>query len=307
MEDSKKLIVAYDGSALEDHTMDIQELAFALVGLGDVLTEANNILNKGACKTTVKVSSDFETGSFEIHLIMEQLSNTLALFGSNPQILGIGTILALLGFGKQGLDGLIQFIKKIKNGKIKSIKDLQNNKIDVTYIVDNSTQNVIIEKNVYILYENTNLRNSFKKVLKPLESEGIDSFEIRNEKKEILEKIEKDEINYFDITPTEDVINENIIEMWLYLVNISFKDGNKWRLSNWDNEFYATIEDQEFLYQIDNNLISFSKSDSFKATVKTTQTLTEDGIKNSYSILKVLEYKSTVQMKLDLYKKESDD
>lgn len=307
MEDSKKLIVAYDGSALEDHTMDIQELAFALVGLGDVLTEANNILNKGACRTTVKVSSDFETGSFEIHLIMQQISQKLALLGTNPQLNGINQILTLLGFGTPVGIGLIQLIKKFKNGKIKSIKDLEDNKINVTYIVDDSTQNVIIEKNVYILYENTNLRNSFKKVLKPLESEGIDSFEIRNEKKEILEEIKKDEIKYFDITPTEDIINENITDMWLYLVNVSFKDGNKWKLSNWDNEFYATIEDQEFLYQVDNNLISFSKSDSFKATVKTTQLLTEDGIKNSYSILKVLEYKSTVQMKLDLYNKESDD
>lgn len=307
MEDSKKLIVAYDGSALEDHTMDIQELAFALVGLGDVLTEANNILNKGACRTTVKVSSDFETGSFEIHLVMKQLSEKLALFGTNPQILGIVTILTLLGFGKQKLDGLIQFIKKIKNGKIKSIKDLEDDKIDVTYIVDNSIQNVIIEKNVYILYENANLRNSLKKVVKPLESEGIESFEIRNEKKEILEKIEKSEVGYFNITPTEDVINEITNEMWLYLVNVSFKDGNKWKLSNGDSEFYATIEDQEFLYQVNNNLISFSKSDSFKATVKTTQILTEDGIKANYSIPKVLEYKSTVQMKLDLYKKERDD
>lgn len=304
MEDSKKLIVAYDGSALEDHTMDIQELAFALVGIGDVLTEANNILNKGACRTTVKVSSDFETGSFEIHLIMQQISQKLALLGTNPQLNGINQILTLLGFGIPVGIGLIQLIKKIKNGKIKNIKDLDENKINITYIVDNSTQNVIIEKNVYNLYENTNLRNSFKKILKPLECEGIDSFEIRDEKKKILEKIKKDEISYFDITPTEDVINENTTDMWLYLVNVSFKDGNKWKLSNGDSEFYAIIEDQEFLYQINNNLIAFSKSDSFKASVKTTQTLTEDGIKTNYSILKVLEYKSITQMKLDLYKKE---
>ncbi|MDD3436042.1 MAG: hypothetical protein PHC64_02710 [Candidatus Gastranaerophilales bacterium] len=305
MEDSKKLIVAYDGKALEDHTMDIQELAFALVGLGDVLTEANNIINKGSCKTTVKVSSGFKAGSFEIHLIMQQVSEYLALLGTNPELTGINQILSLLGFG--GFIGLIQLIKKLKNGRIKNIKELDNNQINITYITDNSTQNITIEKNVYILYENTNLRNSLKKVLKPLESEGIDTFEIRNEKKEILEKIEKSEIKYFDITPTEDTINENITDIWLNLVNVSFKDGNKWRLSNGDSEFYATIEDNEFLYQINNNLISFSKSDSFKASVKTTQILTEDGIKTNYSILKILEYKSIMQMKLDLYKKENND
>lgn len=308
MEDRKKLIVAYDGSALEDHTMDIQELAFALVGLGDVLTEANNLLNKGSCKTTVKVSSGFKAGSFEIHLIMQQISDNLTLLGLNPQLTGINQILGLLGFSfGTGVIGLIQLIKKIKNGKIKKIKEVDNDKINITYITDNNTQNIVIEKNVYVLYENTNLRGSFKKILKPLEAEGIDNFEIRNEKKEILEKIEKSEIKYFDITPSEDVINENIANMYLYLINVSFKDGNKWKLFNGDNEFYATIEDEEFLYKINNNLISFSKSDSFKAQVKTTQVLTESGIKTNYSIQKILEYKSIMQMKLDLYRENEEN
>lgn len=307
MEDRKKLIVAYDGSALEDHTMDIQELAFALVGLGDVLTEANNLLNKGSCKTTVKVSSGFKTGSFEIHLVMQQISDHLAFFGTTPQLLGISTILTLLGFGLTGMNGLIQFIKKIKNNKIKSIKELEDEKISVTFIQNNITENVIIDKKVYILYEHTDLRNSFKKVLKPLETEGIDSFEIRNDKKEILEKIDKSEAKYFEITPSEDVINDNITDMYLNLVNVSFKDGNKWKLSNGDNEFYATIEDEEFLHKINTNLISFSKSDSFKAKVRTTQTLTEEGIKTKNSILKILEYKSIMQMKLDLYRENDEN
>lgn len=307
MEDRKKLIVAYDGSALEDHTMDIQELAFALVGLGDVLTEANNLLNKGSCKTTVKVSSGFKTGSFEIHLVMQQISDHLAFFGTTPQLLGISTILTLLGFGLTGMNGLIQFIKKIKNNKIKSIKELEDEKISVTFIQNNITENVIIDKKVYILYEHTDLRNSFKKVLKPLETEGIDSFEIRNDKKEILEKIDKSEAKYFEITPSEDVINDNITDMYLNLVNVSFKDGNKWKLSNGDNEFYATIEDEEFLHKINTNLISFSKSDGFKAKVRTTQTLTEEGIKTKNSILKILEYKSIMQMKLDLYRENDEN
>lgn len=307
MEDRKKLIVAYDGSALEDHTMDIQELAFALVGLGDVLTEANNLLNKGSCKTTVKVSSGFKTGSFEIHLVMQQISDHLAFFGTTPQLLGISTILTLLGFGLTGMNGLIQFIKKIKNNKIKSIKELEDEKISVTFIQNNITENVIIDKKVYILYEHTDLRNSFKKVLKPLEIDGIDSFEIRNDKKEILEKIDKSEAKYFEITPSEDVINDNITDMYLNLVNVSFKDGNKWKLSNGDNEFYATIEDEEFLHKINTNLISFSKSDSFKAKVRTTQTLTEEGIKTKNSILKILEYKSIMQMKLDLYRENDEN
>ncbi len=307
MDDQKKLIVAYDGLALEDHSMNIQELAFALVGLGDVLTEANLLLNKGSCKTTVKVSSGFKTGSFEIHLVMQQLSNNLALFGTNPQLLGIATILAFLGFGKQGLDGLVQFIKKIKDGKIKNIKELDDEKINITFTQNNTIQNIVIDKRVYVLYENSNLRNSFKKILKPLETDGIETFEIRNDKKEILEKIEKSEVEYFNITPSEDIINENISDMYLNLVNVSFKDGNKWKLSNGDNEFYATIEDEEFLYKINNNLISFSKSDSFKATVKTIQSLTENGIKTNYYIRKIIEYKSTMQMKLDLYKNENEE
>ena len=92
--------------------------------------------------------------------------------------------------------------------------------------------------------------------------------------------------------------------MWLYLVNISFKDGNKWRLSNGDNEFYATIADEKFLSQINSNDIKFSKSDSFKAKVQIEQKLTGDGIKTFYTVKEILEYKSTTQMRLDFYKKD---
>ena len=110
--EKENLIIAYDGYALENHEFDIEELAISLTGIANLLKQTSLVLNKGQnSKISVKVSS-LSPGSFEIHLIAEQINQILGFFGTNPQILGLGSILGLLGFSGVGL---IQFILKLKN------------------------------------------------------------------------------------------------------------------------------------------------------------------------------------------------
>lgn len=301
--EKESLIIAYDGPALENHEIDIEELALSLTGMANLLKQAGSIVNANQnTKISVKVRS-LSSGSFEIHLIAEQVSQFLALIGTNPQITGLATILSLLGF--TGI-GLIQFILKLKNNKIEKAQENGSGDIEVTYTENNTTNHITINKNVYIFYNDSEIRNAFVKILNPLNNVGIDSFEIRDNKKNVKEKIDKDDVKYFDITPQNELLDENILDMWLSFINISFRDGNKWKFSNGDSEFYATMEDQDFIASVNNNSMRFSKNDTLKATVKISQHLTENGIKTSYSIIKILEYKSVAQLRLDLYKKDND-
>ena len=302
--EKENLIIAYDGYALENHEFDIEELAISLTGIANLLKQASLVLNKGQnSKISVKVSS-LSPGSFEIHLIAEQINHVLGFFGTNPQILGLVNILALLGFG--GVIGLIQFILMLKNNKIEKAKENENGDVEITYIENNVKNNVTINKNVYILYNDIDIRNSFTKILSPLKTDGIETFEIRDDKKNIKQTIKKDELKYFETSPQNDLLDEQTLEMWLSFINISFKDGNKWKFSNGDNEFYAAMEDEDFLTSVNNDLMRFSKSDTMKAKVKISQYLTENGIKTQYSIIKILEYKSVTQLRLDLYKEDDN-
>lgn len=305
--EKENLIIAYCGAALKNHEIDIEELAVSLTGIAGVLKQAGAIANKGQnCKITVKVSS-LEPGSFELHLVTEQIKEVLSFWGTNPNVIGLATLLSLLGFTGTVSAGLIQFILKLKNSKVKKVEELPNNEIKITYIDNSETKNITINKNVYNFYNDIDLRTSLNKVLSPLKSNGIDSLEIRDSSKNVKEEITKTDLQYFDINSQNDFLDANIIDMWLSFLSISFKDGNKWRFAYGDSEFYATMEDEEFLNNVDNNSLSFSKSDAIKAQVKIEQYLTEKGIKTEYKILKILEYKSVAQLRLDLYSKNNEN
>lgn len=302
--EKENLIIAYDGDALRNHEIDIEGLAISLTGMSNLLKQANSIINKGFnTKISIKVSS-LSPGSFEIHLVTEQLNNILAMFGTNPQIIGLATILNLLGF--TGF-GLIQFVLKLKNNKVEKIEEVSGDNINVTYIENNEEKQITVNKNVYIFYNDTDVRNSFCKVLNPLTTDGIDSFEIRDAQKNIKEKINKEDLKYFEMSPQNELLDENTIDMWLSFLNISFKDGNKWKFAYGDNEFFASMDDEDFLNGVNNDTMRFAKNDAIKAKVKISQHLTESGIKTSYSIVKILDYKSVTQLRLDLHKKETED
>lgn len=162
--------------------------------------------------------------------------------------------------------GLIQFVKKLKNNKIKNAKEKDDNNVEITYAENNTEKHVTINKNVYNFYNDKDIKSAILKILSPLNKEGIETFEIRDGENNVKEKIDKSDVRYFT-EPTQNqsvLLNEQTVDMWLSFVNISFKDGNKWKFSDCGNEFYASIEDQEFLSDINDNCIQFSKSDMIK-------------------------------------------
>lgn len=290
------LIVSYDGEALKDNSIDIQELALALTGLGELFQEANKITNGEEVKTEVKIKG-FQPGSFEIITELYQYSQGFLNSFNHPQLTGALNLLSILGFSG-GVIGVIQLFKKLKNEDIKNIEQ-NNDKI----IIEINSEKIEINRPVYELYTSSAARKAIQRTLQPLEKEGYDKFSIKNEKKEIIEEITKSDLPCYFVEAQEKKILEAVNTVYLNLVNISFKEGNKWRFFDGEKEFFATILDSDFLYKVQNNLTYFSKNDTIKVELKIIQYNTEEGLKIEYKVLKVLEHKSAIQLKLDIYKK----
>lgn len=291
----EKLIIAYDGEALQDHEMDIDELAFALTGLSDIFKYTCLAVNQKEAKISLKIKT-LEAGSFEIHTILSYINDGFKLFNSESAI-GLKNILEVLGF--IGGAGLIQFIRTIKNNPIVETKEIDKN-VEVTYKENSENKTTIVNRNVFVLFNNGNVTNSFPKLLKPLENEGINSFETRDKNKNILTRITKEEAKYYNIKSSN--IEENEIfeaDMWLTPISITFKEGYKWKFANDYNEFYANIIDDEFMQKINTNQIQFSKGDTLKAHIKIEKISSKNNVKNEYTIVKVLEYKSIQQLNMD--------
>ena len=87
--------------------------------------------------------------------------------------------------------------------------------------------------------------------------------------------------------------------MNLQIISLTFKEDNKWKVTDGLEPFNVAIEDEEFLRKINNNEIAFSKNDYLVCEVRERQYQTNKGLRKERSIIKVIEHKpSPQQLKL---------
>lgn len=289
--DDMKFRIVYDGPALENHEMDIRDLAPALIALSDVFEEAAKTLYGKKATVTVKVNASFKAGSFGIDLLASSpswIKQTIEFFSGDP-VSATLNIITLLGLSKvagtQATKGLLDLIKWIGPRKVKSIHKLPNRNVKI--FIDDEEQ--VFEEDVVELYKNYKLRESLQEVIaRPLEREGIDSFAATLDEGKTFVTVSKHEAEFFYIErPVDSILSENTTEKALQVINVSFSEGNKWRFSDGSASFLAEITDKHFLQDVNSMKLNFSKGDMLLADLKVTQYMSGDAIKTSYEVTKV--------------------
>ncbi|MDA0734767.1 MAG: hypothetical protein O2909_08055 [Chloroflexi bacterium] len=69
---STELVFAYEGDALTEHTMDVRDLAPALLAFGQAFERANSLLNGERAVINPRIRAT-QPGSFELWLLLTQL------------------------------------------------------------------------------------------------------------------------------------------------------------------------------------------------------------------------------------------
>ena len=283
----------YDGKALDNHEIAPRDLSIALVAINDILENADKILNKGKTKTEVKVKASFETGCFKINFASYQsfVDKAVELFNSNAVNASLNAIEILVMIG-----GLVKLLKFLKGQKPTKIIENENK----TFSVFKNNEEYHTEKGVIELYKNYKLRQDFEKLVEPLNKSGIDDLAIMlKNKEEPLCQIKKDEQKYF-LCPKqeEEPLDEpQRFETNISIVNLSFKEGNKWFINDGGESYYVTVEDNEFLEQINNSFIRFAKGDILKVKIRRQQYYNSDDrkLKSEHFIEKVIHHKTPDQ------------
>jgi hypothetical protein len=92
---------------------------------------------------------------------------------------------------------------------------------------------------------------------------------LKNSKEPICE-IKKSEREYFTCPkPQEEQLEEpQIFETNINIINLSFKEGNKWYINDGGESYYVTVEDVEFLEKINQSYVKFSKGDILKVKIR---------------------------------------
>ena len=291
--------IQYEGPALASHEMNVKDLAPALLSIGELIEEANTILNGDQTKIAVNIKST-QPGSVIVSfsVIQDFLKQAVSLFTSNEvdAIVNAAEILSYLGLGCGGSAGVLGVIKWLKNRQIKNITTLEdgNFKMEVT---DGETR--VIRSSEIKLFKFVNIRKHFESIIKkPLEKEGIEKVSFIKDSKQ--NTIDKSEADYF-ATPViqEEVLGETETEQSLQIVNISFLENGKWRFSDGNATFYADIIDKEFVQKVQHNQAAFAKDDVLTVKLKRKQYLSIGGIKTDYIITKVVEHRSAaIQIQL---------
>ena len=291
-----KLIIAYTGPLVDDGTMDVQELGPALMALSALVNEANKVLNDDNSTIAVKVNADFKKGSFEIQL---ELIRTLAaqlqsLFTPNVTMEQLIAYLGLAGSVQSLVGGpnLVDVIKWVKNRVITKATKHK----DGTVTLESETDHITVNVNVVNIYQYVPVRESFDKLVEPTRREGIDSFQVRADKdKTVVQSIKKEEAKCFEfdsgkIGNVKEKVEVTETDEWVNILTVNFEDL-KWRFMSDENKFYAKMDDEDFIKQIDNGDQSFTKGDMLKIRRERTQIRKADGtIKNEYKVIKVLEF-----------------
>jgi hypothetical protein len=273
MRDSAVFTVAYNGPALKDGSMDVRELAPALLALGDLISETNRIINDDTSKIQVRIKADFQVGSFEINIeIFRTLAEQIGIFiGQHTDVKNLletlGLISSISGITVLGL------FKIIKGRKIAKAKLRDDHRIEIHY-TDNS-ETTIVEQNVYNVFVSLKVQDSVQDLLKPLQSDGVTEFFTFDNPEQRAVHVTQDEVQYYTTPPhrEEDQNNKTVTtHEGAYKVITSHFEGNyKWRITNGEDRLTAYLKDEKFLEKIAQNEVSIAKEDVFTLLIKTTR------------------------------------
>lgn len=288
--------LVFEGAAVENGEMDVRDLAPSLLALGELIQAANTELNGDRARIAVKLQAT-KQGSFEVSMTLVQSYGQQALLlldslaGHKDGISAakdladiIFKVSAGAGVVGGGFFALIKWLKGRKPDKVEVKGGETHIHIGDTYFVTNPQ--------AVALAENLQVREQARNLVAVLNQDGIEQITTKRSPKEKL-TIKKDEAKFFDVPDIEEeTLDEGDREMFLQIDSLSFKEGNKWRMTDGGEPFYAVLEDVEFLNRIAKGEVSFSKNDYLHCLVHERQLRNEKGqLKKERTIIRVIEHR----------------
>lgn len=280
-------VVKFDGPALADNSIDVNQLAPSLLSFSEALIALNAVLNHDDSKISLQIKA-LNRGSFIVDCqltqdILSQIGNFLTSNG----VVSVCNAYALVHCALEIIT-LKKWLKGQKPTKVEESKD----KSEVTIYVDD--RKTVVNKTTYIGYQNSTINYHITQVFNPLKTEGFESVTVNVAEQEVV--VDKQEVGSIFSTPEDRVLTENVTRCVVMIETAAFKENAKWKVKIGEqNSVFVSILDEDFLTAIDNGTERFGKGDILLVELQTRQILSDGKMQISYSIIKVLEHKRSLE------------
>ncbi len=287
--------IAFDGPALERGTMDVQDLAPALLALGSLAERANVVLNGEKARSKVVVRARFRKGSFEINLefVQDWISQALLAIGGG-RIAGGANVLQYLGFLKNDGMSLLKTIVAIGGRKPKRILQLDHGGVRMEF----DEGSVDAPREIALLIQDNDVQVQTRRMMRPLEREGVTTFKTLDDQHKTVMRVTKKDLLFFDPpkAPLEPTKHEEL-PLLAQHTRLAFKlgtlafDGARWKLWLGDSQVTVDIEDAIFIEKVRTNQEQFAHDDVLICDVTIQQTESGSDIKTEHTITRVIEHR----------------
>lgn len=301
---STEFSVAFEGDSFENGEIDVNDLAPALLALGNVIQSANSVLNGDRADARLKLRAT-QKGSFDALLTLDisWITDLLDVVSAHPDRMVAAdklTEILLKGVGIVGSTtvGLLAVLRTLKGKKPDTMRETAKG----TEITINQTI-ILVEPETVRLLEDRSTREAVQKFgNEALKINGLKQLRIgRGDDVEMT--LDAKDAPAFEMPSPDEEEPETVTSwrnVWLKIVTSQFKDGYKWRFTDGgERPFTADMEDVTFLNNVLSGTATLSANDALHCTVREEQEMRSTGLQKSIFVEHVIEHRQgPTQLKL---------
>ena len=284
----------YEGPALAENSMDVRDLAPALLAFGNLCDLASRELYGDDSRVNVKIKT-VAPGSVVVDMLV-WATGSGALMGAAK----------LWNLVASNPEKVAQVLELVKNG-FALAKELKGDKSKVT--LDDTITRLVVDHHHTIEFgehlrafiQNPIAQADMSSIARPLRMQGIDRLTMIQSNAEV-ETVSADEVDYIDSLPTESIIlnddlppdNVSTVEKFYKVLTTSNLPNRKWRLTDGsqDEAISVKVTDNEILQRAASGTLGIEVGFFIKARITSFSRFLDNDLKTEHFLESILEVRS---------------
>lgn len=277
---STDFTLTYRGPLLSEGRMDVADFSPAILAVDELFKTASLTLHPDKEPVKVQIEAT-KQGSLAVQLIVEASS----VWGQFVDFMHSDDHDALVALFQDvfSVYGVVELFRKLRGRKVE--KEEHGEPENLVTVTLEDGEKITTTGGSLRLIKITKVQQSVARIVRPLARDGIEELEISTATSSQI-RVEKSDLDSFEALPDEagEVTSEFPTE--LEVVSATFRENKKWRFTDGDIEFSASISDLTFLARVDAGE-KFAKGDHLSVVLRQTQTRSTGKLRTEREVIEV--------------------